>query len=129
MILLPNIVVAATECSVKEYPGHYYVYCLGDEISGPALLHSPLQTAPPGNSATVGKVTAPVPQAIQAVIHPVTTKTVSARQPETNSPDKAINLTASKPNSDVMPSMYRPPRTILRKYPDSNLATTSTTEK
>lgn len=130
MFLLPNMVVAATECSVNEYPDHFYVYCLGDEIFRSAPLNSPAQTAPPGDSATVGKVTAPAPQGSQAIILPVTTKTVSARQPETNSPGKAIYVSASKPNNDVMPSMYRPPRSILGKEWYLNTpATTSTTEK
>ena len=35
LVLLPELLMAGTDCTIKEFPDHYLVECIGDEIAKP----------------------------------------------------------------------------------------------
>ena len=135
LVLLPQLLFAGTECSVNEYPDHYYVYCLGDEISGPAPLHSSVTDQStltvPATESQPGKTTNAPQQTGRLAgqtVQTATPQTDPAIQAETNSTSGAITVTNLNPQ--VMPSMYRPPRSIFGKdWNRNSLANTTTTER
>ena len=44
MILLPSLVMAATDCQIIEYPDHYAAVCVGDEKTEPVLTQKPMDS-------------------------------------------------------------------------------------
>ncbi|MFZ2950951.1 MAG: hypothetical protein WA003_15865 [Desulfuromonadaceae bacterium] len=103
MVLMPGMVIAATNCRVIEYPDHYDVECVGDEKSGTekaqaAPTNKPLPVAaqfPVPAQASVAAQAAQVPPV--QVTTPVTTQTAGARDPFVigeHRPDKAVRAAA-----------------------------------
>jgi cell pole-organizing protein PopZ len=66
MVLLPSIVMAATDCQVIEYPDHYDAVCVGDEKPGseqaqtPLAVQAPVEAQAPAAKKALKAVSAPV---------------------------------------------------------------------
>lgn len=83
MVLMPGMVIAATDCRVIEYPDHYDAVCVGDEKPGPVQGQTAIPTQAPAAQAPSTK----------QVNTQVTAQTEAARVPVTigqRRPDKAL---------------------------------------
>ena len=63
MVLLPSLVIAATDCQIVEYPDHYAAVCIGDEKSGAEHVQTPVATQAP--AATKIPAATQTPEATQ----------------------------------------------------------------
>lgn len=94
MVLLPGMVIAATDCRVIEYPDHYDAVCVGDEKPGPVRDQTAIPTqAPAAVQAPASQVPAAQAPSTTQVNTQVTAQAEAARVPVTigqRRPDKAL---------------------------------------
>ncbi|MGB9080518.1 MAG: hypothetical protein WCD00_04405, partial [Desulfuromonadaceae bacterium] len=137
VLLLPAQTIGQTDCWYYEYPDHYMAVCDGDERAGAVPPHSAVTVQPALNpdSQSTGNRSDKSLKSAPSSYSESTTRTPSsaheAQQQGTRregfvdksaplSPGKDIVLTEVKPQangrkSEVYPSMYRPPRSILNR--------------
>jgi UDP-GlcNAc:undecaprenyl-phosphate GlcNAc-1-phosphate transferase len=122
MLLLPAQSLAGTDCWFRELQDHYVAVCTGDEIfpvehiQAGSVKHSPLPLP------VTGGVAESVPGSAAPVISGGTVAPVGA-PPRSAAPATAVENRAAAEtvaiqqhpagNSEVIPSMYRAPRSVL----------------
>lgn len=108
IVLLPSLVIAATDCWVIEYPDHYEAVCVGDEKSESVRAQAPVAAKAPVAAQEPVAAKAPVPSGVPAAQaslavpfnSPVTAQPETARASDAirqRMPDKSVSNATDAP--------------------------------